>query len=158
NVWCAAVPGPPILRAFVRPTVKGPMQPSGWTIWASVSRGRLPLESLALYLRGPGGEARLGKHKDRMKRMHFLHGDGEQARPVRNWRDAEVPECALHFRLLGYTSPTQHASETSRMTQPVFSRDEISRRGEPVTLSADPLCCDGLLGWSGRCSSIGDKR
>lgn len=33
------------------------------------------------------------------------------------WRDAEVSETAPHIRLLGYTRPTRHASETSRMTQ-----------------------------------------
>jgi len=43
------------------------------------------------------------------------------------------------------------------LTQIGLQRDEISQR-EPLTLSTNPLCCDGLLGWGSRCSSIGDKR
>src|SRR5262249_24043562 len=36
--------------------------------------------------------------------------------PFRYWRDAEVSECALHFRLLDCSRPTRHVPGTSKMT------------------------------------------
>src|SRR5262249_51526760 len=53
----AAVPGAAGLRSSPRPAGGGTKPATRPTAWASGSAGRLPLESLPLYLWGPGGEA-----------------------------------------------------------------------------------------------------
>jgi hypothetical protein len=56
----AAVPGSTILSTSAPPPAAGSPPLTGTTIWASGWGGRLSLESLALYLWGPGGEALVG--------------------------------------------------------------------------------------------------
>ena len=53
-VSSAAVPGSTIHGTSARPSATGAPPSSGATILASGSGGRLPLESLPLYLLGPG--------------------------------------------------------------------------------------------------------
>src|SRR5262249_56450967 len=53
----AAGPGSTIQTSSARPSATGAPPSPGATPWASGSAGRLPLESLPLYLWGPGGEA-----------------------------------------------------------------------------------------------------
>jgi hypothetical protein len=55
-VWSAAVRGTTFRESSARPSVTGSRRSFESTTWVSVWPGRLPLESLPLYLWGPGAK------------------------------------------------------------------------------------------------------